>query len=265
MPNPVPDSPGPVASPVAEVRGLSVAYHADAVLRGVDLAVPAGVVMGVVGPNGAGKSTLLKAMLGLLPALTGSVRFFGQRLGAVRDRVGYMPQAAGVDWDFPATAADVVAMGTYDGWRPRLGRRRREERDRALVALEEVGMADFADRQIGQLSGGQRQRVFLARTLVRRPDLYLMDEPFAGIDARSQESIVRVLHELRAAGRTVVLVHHDLPTVRAYCDHVTLLNRRVVASGPLAEAFTTASIATAYDVPVGEMGALGGGLLGGTP
>lgn len=229
------------------VRALSVAYRSDPVLRAVDLDVPTGVVMGVVGPNGAGKSTLIKAMLGLVRPLMGTVTFFGEPLGEMRRRVGYMPQSASVDWDFPTTVIDVVTMGTYGGlgWLRRPGRR---ERARALEAMADVGIADLAQRQIGELSGGQRQRVFLARALVQSPDIYFMDEPFQGVDAKSQQAIVAVLHRLKARGKTIVIVHHDLATVRDYCDHVTLLNVRVVASGPVEEAFTRDTIRAAYDV-----------------
>lgn len=226
---------------------LSVAYRAEPVLHNVDFHVPVGSVMGVVGPNGAGKSTLIKAMLGLVKPLTGQARFFDRPLDKVRQRVGYMPQSTSVDWDFPTTVADVVAMGTYGalGWFRRPGKR---ERRLALAALEQTGMAEFAARQIGELSGGQRQRVFLARTLVQNPDLYFMDEPFQGIDAKSQQAMVDVLHTLREEGKTVVIVHHDLATLADYCDHVTLLNRRIVASGQVAETFTRKAIATTYEV-----------------
>lgn len=226
---------------------LSVAYRAEPVLRNVDFQVPVGSVTGIVGPNGAGKSTLMKAMLGLVKPLTGQARFFDQPLAKVRQRVGYMPQSTSVDWDFPTTVADVVTMGTYGalGWLRRPGKR---ERRLAFTTLEQTGMADFATRQIGELSGGQRQRVFLARTLVQNPDLYFMDEPFQGIDAKSQQAMVEVLHTLRQAGKTVVIVHHDLATLVDYCDHVTLLNRRIVASGQVAETFTRSAIATTYEV-----------------
>ncbi|GAB3699979.1 metal ABC transporter ATP-binding protein [Corynebacterium nasicanis] len=235
--------------PAAEARGLSVAYQGNPVLRDVSLQVPQGVVMGVVGPNGSGKSTLLKAMLGLVTLAAGAARFFGQPLPRVRHRVGYMPQHTAVDWDFPTTVADVVLMGTYGrlGWLRRPGR---SERATAAAALESTGISDLAARQIGQLSGGQRQRVFLARTLAQEPDLFVMDEPFQGVDAVSQQAIVEVLHELRRQGRTIILVHHDLATVTRYCDHVTLLSEGgVVASGETAEHFTEASIARAYGLP----------------
>ncbi len=203
--------------------------------------------MGIVGPNGAGKSTLMKAMLGLEKPLAGRVEFFGQPLAAVRQRIGYMPQSTAVDWDFPTTVRDVVEMGTYGslGWLKRPGKK---ERARAMTALEHTGIADLAPRQIGELSGGQRQRVFLARTLVQEPDLLFMDEPFQGVDAKSQEAIVSVLHTLREAGKTVVIVHHDLKTVSHYCDDVTLLNRTIIASGPVAEVFTEENIDETYEV-----------------
>ena len=237
----------PSEVPACATWSLSVAYGSEPVLRNVDFRVPRGVVMGVVGPNGAGKSTLIRSMLGLVRPLTGEARFFGQPLSRVRNRVGYMPQSTSVDWDFPTTVLDVVTMGTYGslGWLRRPGR---AERARARGALEQTGIPDLAGRQIGELSGGQRQRVFLARTLVQSPDLYFMDEPFQGIDAKSQQAIVGVLHSLREQGKTVVMVHHDLATVRDYCDHVTLLNRRVVASGPADQAFTRETIRTAYEV-----------------
>lgn len=236
-----------MSAPACRTRNLSVAYRADPVLRAVDLEVPSGAVMGVVGPNGAGKSTLIKAVLGLVRPLTGSVTFFDRPLPQVRQRVGYMPQSTTVDWDFPTTVLDVVMMGTYGalGWWRRPGAAQRAQ---ALLALEQVGIADLARRQIGELSGGQRQRTFLARALAQAPDLYVMDEPFQGIDARSQRAITQVLHALRDAGKTVLVVHHDLAGVREICDHVALLNTRLVAAGPIEETFTTANIARAYDV-----------------
>lgn len=226
---------------------LTVAYRAEPVLRGVDFHVPQGVVMGILGPNGAGKSTLIKAMLGLVKPLAGSSEFFGEPLARALGRVGYMPQSTSVDWDFPTTVLDVVTMGTYGslGWIKRPGK---TERARAVAALEQTGIPELSSRQIGELSGGQRQRVFLARALVQAPDLYFMDEPFQGIDAKSQQAIVAVLHSLRQQGKTVVIVHHDLATVRDFCDQVTLLNRRIIASGPVDDAFTKENIRTAYEV-----------------
>lgn len=229
---------------------LSVAYREDPVLRHVDFRVPTGSVMGIVGPNGAGKSTLIKAMLGLVRPLAGTSEFFGRPLDEVRNRVGYMPQSASVDWDFPTTVLDLAVMGTYGelGWIRRPGK---SERARAMAALEQTGMQDFAKRQIGELSGGQRQRAFLARALVQSPDLYFMDEPFQGIDAKSQQAMVDVLKALSASGKTIVIVHHHLASVLDVCDHVTLLNRTIVATGPGDEAFTKDNIRKAYDASNG--------------
>ncbi|WP_277212847.1 metal ABC transporter ATP-binding protein [Isoptericola croceus] len=227
------------------VSGLSVVYRTDAVLVDVDLTVPVGAVMGVVGPNGAGKSTLVKAMLGLVRPLTGTVEFFGRSLGEVRARVGYVPQSSAIEADFPITVHDAVLTGTYGelGW---WGRPRRAEHHRADQALDRVGLVELGRRPIGELSGGQRQRVLLARALVQDPALFVLDEPFQGVDAHSQRAIADVLEELRSDGRTVLAVHHDLATVQEHCDHVTLLNRHVIASGPRAEVFTRDAVRTTY-------------------
>lgn len=243
-------------SVACRVENLSVAYKDTAVLQGATFDVPAGVVMGIVGPNGAGKSTLLKAMLGLQPPLTGRTEFFGDKLARVRSRVGYMPQSSGVDWDFPASVFDVVQMGTYAqlGWLRRPGSR---EKNNTMEALATVGMDEFAGRQFGQLSGGQRQRVFLARALVSAPDLFILDEPFQGIDAKSQASIARVFADLRENGKTIVFVHHDLGSVREYCDQVTLLNRRVIASGPVETTYTTDAIGEAFEMSLDERALFG--------
>lgn len=228
-----------------EVRDLNVAYQTKVVVWDADFDAPAGRLVAIVGPNGAGKSTLLKAALGLIPAASGTASFFGQPYRKVRSRVAYVPQRESVDWDFPVSAADVVAMGLYRklGWCRPVGRR---EIELAREALAKVGLADYSGRQISQLSGGQQQRVFLARALVQQADLYLMDEPFASVDAATERAIVDVLRDLRAAGRTVVCVHHDLPTVPEYFDHVALLNMRVVAQGPVAEVFTIDNLRKTY-------------------
>ena len=238
------------AALACHTRNLSVAYRAEPVLHHVNFEVPVGSVMGVVGPNGSGKSTLIKAMLGLVTPLTGRSVFFGHPLDKVRQRIGYMSQSTSVDWDFPTTVSDLVTMGTYGelGWLRRPGR---AERGRAIAALERTGIPDLANRQIGELSGGQRQRAFLARSLVQEPDLYFMDEPFQGIDAKSQQAMIEVLKDLSLQGKTIVIVHHHLATVRDYCTHVTLLNGSIVASGPSAEAFTKDNIRIAYEVREG--------------
>lgn len=227
------------------VRDLIVAYRSAPVLWDIHLDVRPGQLTAIVGPNGAGKSTLLKAILGLVPLASGRVEVFGRPYRDVRGRVAYVPQRSSVDWDFPTTAIDVVMMGTYGrlGWLRRPGR---SEREAALACLEQVGMAAFADRQISQFSGGQQQRVFLARALAQRADLYIMDEPFAGVDAVTERAIVDLLQRLRAEGRTVVVVHHDLQTVPTYFDDVALLNVRLIAAGPVATTFTPDNLGQTY-------------------
>lgn len=231
-----------------DVKALSVAYHDTPVLKNVSMRAPEGSATGIVGPNGAGKSTLLKAALGILPTLTGTTEFFGQPLNKVRHKVGYMPQSASVDWDFPATVNAVVLMGTYGTLR--FGRRPdASARKRVARALERVGMEAYASRQIGELSGGQRQRVFLARMLAQDPQLMLMDEPFSGIDAASERSIMDVLLELRRDGRTIVLVHHDLSTLSRVCDRAVLLNVQTVAQGEIEDVMTPDNLRKAYGSP----------------
>ena len=232
-------------NPAIEVTDLTVAYHEKPVLWDVDLSVPPGVLMAIVGPNGAGKTTLIKAILGLAPAAAGRVLIDGRPYREQRQRVGYVPQRGSVDWDFPTSVLDVVMMGRYGalGWFRRPGKR---EREQALVALAQVGMQDFAHRQISQLSGGQQQRVFLARAIVQDADVYFMDEPFQGVDATTERTIVSLLKGMRAAGKTVLVVHHDLQTVAEYFDWVTLLNVRRIASGPVDEVFTEENLRRTY-------------------
>jgi manganese/zinc/iron transport system ATP- binding protein len=227
------------------VEDLTVAYKDRPVLWDLDLAIPSGVAAAIVGPNGAGKTTLLKAILGTVPPVAGTVRIFGELYSDVRGRVGYVPQRSSVDWEFPTTVLDVVLMGTYGrlGWfrRPGPG-----ERSAALAALDQLGIHDLASRQIGQLSGGQQQRVFLARALVQDADLYLMDEPLQGVDAVTEDAIIDLMHRLRSAGKTLVVVHHDLATVSEYFDWVALLNVQLIAAGPVKEAFTPENLKQAY-------------------
>ncbi len=227
------------------VEDLTVAYHAKPVLWDVDLDVPPGVMAAIVGPNGAGKSTLIKAVLGLIRPTAGHVSLFGRPYAEQRHRVGYVPQRTSVDWDFPTTVADVVEMGLYGqlGWLRRPGR---AERARALAALEQVGLSDYRDRQIAQLSGGQQQRTFLARALVQDADVYFLDEPMAGVDATSERAIVEVLRELRDQGKTVVVVHHDLQTVRTTFDWMMFLNVRAIAQGPVEEVYTAGNLRATY-------------------
>lgn len=224
-------------SPPLEIHDLTVSYQKKPVLWGIDLVVPRGNLVGIVGPNGAGKSTLIKAVMGILPHSSGWVKIFGQPARSNLKRVGYVPQRESVDWDFPVSVMDVVLMGRY-GHLGLLRRPGRADRDVARDCLEKVKMLPFANRQISNLSGGQQQRVFLARALAQESDIYFMDEPFAGVDAATESAIIALLHDLKAKGKTILVVHHDLPTARNYFDMLLLLNMRVVAFGPTEDVFT---------------------------
>ena len=234
---------------------MTVAYREKPVLWDVDLQVPPGVLLAIVGPNGAGKTTLIKASLGLVKAAAGSVLIHGRPYAEQRSTVAYVPQRGSVDWDFPTNVLDVVTMGLYGqlGWFKRPGK---AERVAALKALAQVGMEEFAARQISQLSGGQQQRVFLARALVQDSRVYFMDEPFQGVDATTERAIVDLLQDLRKQGKTVAVVHHDLQTVPEYFDHVMLLNVRRIASGPVEEEFTEENLRTTYGGRVAFVSAL---------
>ena len=231
-------------SPVS-VHDLTVAYHRKPVLWDVDLDIPEGKLIAIIGPNGAGKSTLIKAVMDIVPKASGRVMIYGKPFKRQRKIVAYVPQRESVDWDFPIDALGVVMMGRYGtiGWCKPL---RKRDREKALDALDRVGMADYATRQISQLSGGQQQRVFLARALAQESQIYFMDEPFASVDAATERAIVQVLADLRSAGKTIIVVHHDLQTVRDYFDHVILLNMRVVAHGPVDDVFTEENLKKTY-------------------
>jgi manganese/zinc/iron transport system ATP- binding protein len=228
-----------------EVEDLTMAYGEKPVLWDIDLHVPESTLMAIVGPNGAGKTTLIKAILGLLKPAAGRVLIYDRPYEEQRKLVGYVPQRGSVDWDFPTSVLDVVMMGRYGklGWLRRPGNK---EKEMALEALEKVGMTKYAHRQISQLSGGQQQRTFLARALVQDAQVYFMDEPFQGVDATTERAIVSLLKDLREAGKTVVVVHHDLQTVPEYFDWVTLLNVRRIASGPVGQVFTEENLRLAY-------------------
>jgi len=236
------------------VNDLTVAYRERPVLWDVDLEIPEGLLVAIAGPNGAGKTTLIKAILGLLRPLAGSISIFGRPAAEARRRIGYLPQRGSVDWDFPTSVLDLVLMGSYGrlGWLRRPGRREHTE---ALAALERVGMTEFAQRQISRLSGGQQQRAFLARALMQQSDLYLMDEPFAAVDAATERAIVEVLKELRAQGKTLLVVHHGLQQLREYFDWALLLNVRRIALGPVDEVLTQENIAQAYGARAAFLGA----------
>lgn len=232
------------------ISGLTVAYNRNPVLWDVNLEIPCGCLAAVVGPNGAGKSTMLKAVLGLIKPVSGTIEFPGNV------KIGYVPQSESVDWDFPTTVLDTVLMGRYAhiGWLRRPGK---TDRALAMETLQKVGMAQYHNRQISQLSGGQQQRVFLARALVQQADIYFMDEPFKGVDAQTEKAIVTLLQELRDDGKTVVVVHHDLQTVPQYFDWVTLVNRCVIASGPVSQVFHEKNLRETYHtghVPLEEEG-----------
>ena len=222
--------------PPLEFHDLTVAYHKRPVLWGIDLEISAGQLVGIIGPNGAGKSTLIKAAMGLLPLNSGGVKVFGEPIKKNLKRVGYVPQRESVDWDFPVSVMDVVLMGRY-GHLGLMRRPAKKDRDIARDCLEKVKMLPYANRQISNLSGGQQQRVFLARALAQESDIYFMDEPFAGVDAATETAIVAILHELKERGKTLLVVHHDLPTAKEYFDSLLLLNMRVVAFGPTEEVF----------------------------
>ena len=244
LPSPSPQSPAGTPAPL-EIHDLTVAYHKKPVLWGIDITVPPGVLVGIVGPNGAGKSTLIKAAMGLIPTMSGWVRVFGEPIKDNLTRIGYVPQRETVDWDFPVSVMDVVLMGRYG----RLGLMRRpgrHDREIARQCLEKVKMLPYADRQISNLSGGQQQRVFLARALAQESDLYFMDEPFSGVDAATEAAIVTLLQELKNKGKTLLVVHHDLPTARTYFDMLLLLNMRVVAFGPTEKVFTNDLLQATY-------------------
>jgi manganese/zinc/iron transport system ATP- binding protein len=232
-----------------DIQNLSVAYDGHLAIEDVTWRPPETGLVAIVGPNGAGKSTLLKAVLGLVPAASGSVAVLGRPVDKARAHLAYVPQRAAVDWDFPATALDVVLQGMVRsvGWLRPFARRHRA---RARALLDQVGMANFADRQIGALSGGQQQRVFLARGLAREADILLFDEPLSGVDAASERIILHVFDAVKTQGRLVVCIHHDLGTVADRFDHVLVLNRQVIAAGPVSQAFTSTALARAYGVPL---------------
>ena len=221
-----------------EIKNLTVAYGENIALEDFNLDVEIGSLMALVGPNGAGKSTLIKTILKFLKQITGEIKINGKTLA-------YVPQRNSVDWDFPTTLFDVVEMGCYG----RVGlfkRVNKEEKQKVLKAIEQVGMLDFKDRQISELSGGQQQRTFIARALVQEADIYLMDEPFQGVDSTTEKSIVNILKKLKSEGKTLIIVHHDLQTVPTYFESVTFINKTVIASGKVKEIYTQENIDKTY-------------------
>lgn len=228
-----------------EVHDLTVSYDQKPVLWDIDLTIPQGVLCGIIGPNGAGKSTLLKSIMGLLHTQSGYTKILDQPLDKVRKKVSYVPQRESVDWNFPASVLDVVLMGRYGN----LGlfkRLKKSDKEIALQAIEDVGMSPYLNRQISQLSGGQQQRVFMARALAQEAQVYFMDEPFAGVDASTEQMIMEVLIKLRSEGKTVIVVHHDLQSASHFFDWAILINQRLIKAGPIAETFTQENLQETY-------------------
>ncbi|MDY0276603.1 MAG: metal ABC transporter ATP-binding protein [Acholeplasma sp.] len=228
-----------------KIEGLTVSYDLKPVLWDVDLNIPSGILMAIVGPNGAGKSTMIKAILKLINPVSGTAFFEGKPYEEMRKKIAYVPQRGSVDWDFPTTVFDVVLMGRYGhlGW---FKKPTKKDHILTLEALEKVGMSNFKNRQISELSGGQQQRVFLARALVQDANIYLMDEPFQGVDAKTEKAIIDILKLLKNQGKTVLVVHHDLETVKDYFDWLALLNLKVIAYGPVDKVFTKENIERTY-------------------
>jgi ABC-type Mn2+/Zn2+ transport system ATPase subunit len=230
---------------VISIKGLSVSYERKTVLSNIFLDIEPGYIYGIIGPNGAGKSTLFKSILGLLEPTTGSIKVWGESIEKNRLKVAYIPQKDEVDWDFPATVLDIVSMGRY----PHKGifqNFNQKDKDIVEKALVDMGILEFKNRQIGQLSGGQQQRVFLARALAQEADLFLLDEPFVGVDITTEEKIISILKKLASENKTLLVVHHDLSSVKNYFDHVVLLNQRLIAQGPIEETFTQENLNKAY-------------------
>ena len=226
---------------IVKVEDLTIAYHDKPVLRNCDIDIMDGSITAIIGPNGAGKSTLIKGILGLQNKLAGKILIMGEPLKKVQKKIAYIPQSSEVNWDFPTTVMDVVLMGRYVhlGWFRHL---RREDREKAGDALKRIGMYDYRDRQISKLSGGQRQRVFIARLIAQEADIYFMDEPLAGIDKLTERVIIDFIKEEQKKGKTAIIVHHDLATIREYFDHVVIINENVVATGRVSEAFTNENL-----------------------
>lgn len=235
--------------PAVHIEDLTVSYDSSPVLWDVDIDIPSGVLLAIVGPNGAGKTTLIKTALKLIKPVSGHVTFHSHPYELMRKQISYVPQRGSVDWDFPTTVLDVVIMGRYGhlGW---FKRPSKKDKKLSIEALEKVGMLNYATRQIAELSGGQQQRVFLARALVQDANIYFMDEPFQGVDIKTEKAIVQLLKELKKSNKTVIVVHHDLETVPEYFDWVTMLNLKVIAHGPVDKVFTKSNIQKTYKTSI---------------
>lgn len=245
-----------MSNAVIEAHNLSVSYTKLPVLWNLDFEIPRGSMCGIIGPNGSGKTTLLKTIMGLLPTDLGYVKIFDKPLQSVRDRISYVPQRESVDWNFPATVYEVVKSGRY-GPKKLFKRLQKEDYEIIDAALEKVKMTEYRERQIGQLSGGQQQRVFLARALCRQADLYLLDEPFTGVDVSSEETLIQVLRELNQEGKSIVMVHHDIASALQYFDYAILLNTRLIAAGKAAEVLSQEQLSKAYGAKLSILDAVG--------
>ena len=226
---------------VLEINDLTVAYQQNPVLWDIDLDIYQGSMFAIVGPNGSGKTTLIKSIMGIIKPISGTIDI----KGLTHKNIAYVPQLNTIDWDFPATVLDIVMMGRYGhlGWFKRPGKK---EKELALEALKTVNMHEYAKRQISQLSGGQQQRVFLARALVQQADIYLMDEPFKGVDVQSEKAIFEILQTLKKENKTIIVVHHDLDTVKQYFDYAAILNVQIVAYGKVEDIFNDTNLKKAY-------------------
>jgi|SRR5690625_1463623 len=242
-----------------EVNHLHVSYYGNEVVRDVSFSFDNGNIIGIIGPNGAGKSTLMKAILGLISKDKGEVSFQGQSIKEIRKKIAYVPQRNNIDWDFPIIVRDTVLLGTYPGLKL-FQRPRKAEKELAQNCLQQVGMADFSNRQIGELSGGQQQRVFLARALAQQAEYFFLDEPFVGIDATSEKTIINILKDLRDAGKTVFVVHHDLSTIEDYFDELVLINKELIESGPVQKVFKPELMNKAYMIDMPMLNKLGAGV-----
>ena len=230
---------------IIQVKNLTISYNKKPAIKGINLNIEAGNVIGIIGPNGAGKSTLLKGILGLLPADTGDVKIFGRDIDESRKRISYIPQREQFDWDFPINVEDVVMMGRY-AHLPAFGFPKQIDREIVNGVLQKIEMDKYSRRQIRQLSGGQQQRVFLARALAQQSDIYFLDEPFVGVDAKTERVIFKLMKELREEGKTLLVVHHDLGKAQEYFDKLVLINQTLVAYGNADEVFTPEIIDRTY-------------------
>ncbi len=227
------------------VKNLTISYHKKPAIKGINLSIEQGNVIGIIGPNGAGKSTLLKGILGLLPFDSGDVKIFGRDISELRKRISYIPQREQFDWDFPINVEDVVMMGRY-AHLPVIGFPKTQDKEIVEQVLQKVGMNKYSDRQIRNLSGGQQQRIFLARALAQQSDIYFLDEPFVGVDAKTEQAIFNLMKELKDEGKTILVVHHDLGKVLEYFDKLIMINQTLVAYGDAKKIFTTDIIHKTY-------------------